>query len=111
MLISTLYKVCYAHFSFNGVRLLKLQDHFNSVLDVASPQAMQGGKTTQNVVIADDTGYTKLTLWEEHVGYLHPNKSYHLKNMLLRVYNGERYLATAKHDSSITNIYKILMCN
>ena len=74
------------------------------VLDVASPQTMQGGKTIQNVVIADENGYTKLTLWEEHVGYLQPNKSDHLKNILLRVYSGERYLATAKHDSSITEI-------
>ena len=65
---------------------------------------MQVGKTTQNVVIADENGHTKLTLWEEHVGYLQPNKSDHLKNMLLRVYSGERYLATAKHDSSITEI-------
>ena len=52
---------------------------------LASPQTMHGGKTTQNVVIADETGYTKLTLWEEHVRYLQPNKSYYLKNMLLRV--------------------------
>ena len=77
------------------------------VLDVATPQTMQGGKTTQNVMIADETGYIKLTLWEEHVGYLQPNKSYHLKNMLLRVYSGERYLATAKHNSSITEIQDI----
>ena len=53
------------------------------VLEVASPQTMQGGKTTQNVVIADETGHTKLTLWEEHVGNLQLNKSYHQKNMLL----------------------------
>ena len=62
---------------------------------------MQGGKTTQNVVIADGTSCTKFTLWEEHVGKLQIDKSYHLKYMLLRIYGGESYLANAKHDSDI----------
>ena len=66
---------------------------------------MQGGKTTQNVVIADETGYTKFTLWEEHVGYLQPNKSYHLKNILLRVYSGERYRkAQLQHQIQDINV-------
>ena len=76
------------------------------VLNVANPQKTSAGKKTQNVVVADETDCAKLTLWEEHVGCLETNKSYYLKNMLLRVYNSERYLATCtgKHDSSVTQI-------
>ena len=77
------------------------------VLDVADLHTMQGGKTTQNVVIADRTSRTEFTLWEEHVGKLQKDKSYHLKYMLLRIYGGESYLATAKHDSDIIPIEDI----
>ena len=77
------------------------------VLDVADPHTMQGGKTTQNVVIADRTSRTKFTLWEEHVGKLQKDKSYHLKYMLLRIYGGESYLATPKNDSDIMPIEDI----
>ena len=38
-------------------------------------------------------------------------KSYYLKNILLRVYNNERYLATVKHDSSITQIEDVNVGN
>ena len=71
------------------------------VLNVANPQKITE-KNTQNVMVADETGCAKLTLWEQHVGCVELNKSYYLRNMLLRVYYGERYLATAKHDSTIT---------
>ena len=37
------------------------------VLNVANPQRI-AGKETQNVVVADETGCVKLTLWEQHVG-------------------------------------------
>ena len=59
------------------------------------------------MVVVDETSCAKLTLWEEHIGCLEANKSYYLENMLLRVYNNERYLATAKHDSSITQIEEV----
>ena len=42
-------------------------------------------KNSQNVMVADETGCAKLTLWEQHVGCLQSNKRYYLRNMLLRV--------------------------
>ena len=71
------------------------------VLNVANPQKI-AEKNTQNVMVADETGCAKLTQWEQHVGCVELNKSYYSRNMLLRVYYGERYLTTAKHDSTIT---------
>ena len=35
------------------------------------------------------------------------NNRHHLTNILLRVYDGGRYLATAKHDSSMSHIDNI----
>ena len=43
-----------------------------------------GGKTKQDIIVADHRSTAKLTLWEEHIGKLVKNSSYSLKNFQVR---------------------------
>ena len=40
----------------------------------------------QGVVIGDETGSCRLVLWEEDVGSLEEGKSYHLLDVVVRMY-------------------------
>ena len=49
-------------------------------------------KVKQDIVIADRSATSRVTLWEEHVGALKQGKSYILKNFVVRVYQSTKYL-------------------
>ena len=59
------------------------------VLSMMEPINVSGGKKKQDVTISDESGTTKLTLWEEHVDSLVADSSYRLKNFLVREYASE----------------------
>ncbi len=72
------------------------------VLRVERPMEIGGGgKKKQDVVIADASANSRLTVWEEEIGQLEKGKSYSLTGMLVREFNGKKYLTTAKQNSLI----------
>lgn len=57
---------------------------------------VSGGLTKQDVYISDRKGVAKLTLWEEDVGKLEEGVSYKLTDIVVRSYNGTKYLSFSK---------------
>ena len=55
----------------------------------------------QDIVIADRSATSRVTLWEEHVGALKQGKSYILKNFVVRVYQSTKYLGMGGDTTEI----------
>ena len=58
----------------------------------------------QTVHIADNTGISKLHLWQDYVNSLSTGKSYNIKNAMIKVCNGQYTLTIPKNGLNITNI-------
>ena len=58
-------------------------------------------KVKQDIVIADRSVTSRVTLWEEHVGALQQGKSYILKNFVVRVYQLTKYLGMGGYATAI----------
>ena len=63
----------------------------------------RGKKTKQDVMVGDQTGTVKVTLWEEHVDCLLAECSYQLKNFIVREYASQKYLSMPRVGAVITN--------
>ena len=50
-------------------------------------------KRKQGVSISDASGSAKLVLWEEDIDCVRAGKSYIIKNLIVRVYLGSKYLS------------------
>ena len=59
-----------------------------------------GSLKKQEVIIRDNTSSTKVVLWEEYVDCLEMNKTYLLSNLRVKASKSEKYLNTAKTESS-----------
>ena len=55
-------------------------------------QSRLSEKMKQDVVVADESATSRVTLWEEQVGVLEQGRSYILKNFVVRVYQSTKYL-------------------
>jgi hypothetical protein len=67
----------------------------------------KGGKSKQDIVIADATGMARFTVWEQTTGNLSVGNSYSLRNILVREYNNEKSLTTNYDQSLIEEIADI----
>ena len=65
---------------------------------------VKNGLQKQDFVIADATGSTKVTAWEDNVGTLKEGSSYQLSGMMMRLYNGRKYLSIPKDGYEISGI-------
>ena len=52
--------------------------------------------TKQDFVFADATGVCWGVVWEDRVGLLEVEKSYELKNVMVRAYQGVKYLSLSE---------------
>jgi hypothetical protein len=77
------------------------------VMNAKAPVYVTGEKLKQDIIIADETGTAKVTLWEKHVQSLQNSKSYTLKNFTVREYSSKKYLSMPREGASITNIADI----
>ena len=77
------------------------------VLACTNALDVSGGKTKQDITVADNTGVCKVTLWEENIGILDTNASYMLKNFLVKEYATIKFLSMAKEGSEIHPISDI----
>ena len=60
-----------------------------------------GNKRKQDVIIADNTGRAKLTLWEQNIDALTPDSSYSLQNFVVREYEGRKFLSMPRDGAEI----------
>lgn len=62
---------------------------------------LQNGLTKQDYVIGDSTGKA---VWKNNVGIFSIGSSYKMSGIMIRVFNGKKYLSVPKEKSSITCI-------
>ena len=74
---------------------------FVKVLAKRKPIQLNGGKTKQTVIVANRTGTMQVTLWEERVYALEPQKSYKLSEFFVRDYNMTKSLSLSRQGSNI----------
>lgn len=74
------------------------------VVVVNEPVTVTGGKTKQDLVVADSTSTARLTLWEEKVHSMDLDQSYTLTNVVVRKYQDKKYLSFPRNGSSVDAI-------
>ena len=72
------------------------------VTRISETATVSGGITKQDVKIADSTGTVKLTLWEADIGKVTEDTTYRFSSMMVRSYQGCKYLSMPKQGGSIT---------
>lgn len=76
------------------------------VMTLNSPIVVPGGLKKQDIIVCDQSGSGKVTVWEDDIDKLEIGKSYCLSDMLVRNYGGN-YLSLSKNVSSIADIENI----
>jgi ssDNA-binding replication factor A large subunit len=54
------------------------------------------GERKQGILVCDDSGKVRLTVWEKDVDTVKENCSYRLSGMMVREYQGKKYLSISK---------------
>ena len=90
-------------------QLPQIQDFQRISLDIKvvyteKPLEVTGGKRKQDVIISDDTGTARLTLWENKVNSLDEDLSYALRNVTVRQFRGQKYVSFPRTGSSVEEI-------
>ena len=63
---------------------------------LAEPIEIKPGLYKQDATIADNTGFIRLTLWQQDIGKLDQSKSYRLHNVVVKSFNATKYLTSPK---------------
>ena len=74
------------------------------VIKVNEQQMVSTGKTKQDICIADNDGFTTLTLWEGDIGLLQETLSYQFNRVLVHKFNGKTTLSLPSCGASIEEI-------
>lgn len=77
------------------------------IIDVHSPQVMNGGKTKQEVIMVDTTGTATLSLWEDDIDSFKLSECYSMKRLLVRIFNDTHYLSLPLNGAVIKPIEDI----
>ena len=79
-----------------------------TVCSVNDPQCITTKSLTcQELMVADSTGSTRLTVWENEINTMEKGKSYHLQNVSVREFKGNKFLSTSIKGSLIKEIQDI----
>ena len=71
------------------------------VLTVEEKVEVRANLWKQDVNIADSSGTARLTLWETDIGKLHENNSYQIIDLLIKEFNGLKYLTPPRSGCEI----------
>ncbi len=52
----------------------------------------------QDVTLSDSTGTARRTLWQEQIGKLQVDHSYHIHNLLVKSYDGSKYITPPRYE-------------
>ena len=85
---------------------LEVYTHINTTIKVTAveEESTVSGKRKQKVTVADNTGQTFLTLWENNIGMLKVDKSYSLNNVQVKEYASKNFSLSQE----MTLLYKKL---
>ena len=96
----------------NEITLDQLQD-LNSyqrvvatvkVVSTQEVKEVKSGLRKQDYIVGDATGAATVTLWENNIGALKVGASYKLSGMMVREFDGKKFLSMPKQDAEITSI-------
>ena len=77
------------------------------VVRVEKALEVNGGKKKQDILVGDETGTVRVTVWEEEIGKVKQDDSYRMSGMMVREFRGCRFLSTSKEGSRIEAIADI----
>ena len=78
-------------------------------MKVKDPVSVTTGKLKQEIVVADETGHTTLTLWEDDIGMISENKSYQFNRIQIYHYLGRTELTFPRFGASAEEIDDLLV--
>ena len=79
-----------------------------TAIKVKDPITVSTGKQKQEIIVADATGCTTLTLWEEDIGMIIETKSYQLNRIQVHHYLGKSELIFPRFGASAKEIEDLL---
>ena len=71
------------------------------VLQIDDATCLDDGRKCQNIVVADSTGSTRVTLWQQHVNTVTLDHTYKFANMMVNMFAHKKYLYTCKQGAHI----------
>ena len=77
------------------------------VLRIEEKQLVSNGQALQNVIISDSSMASKMVLWNDDINKFEVGNSYHLKHILVKSYQGEKYLQFPKQGASFEQLEDI----
>ena len=77
-------------------------------LRIEEKQLVSNGQALQNVIISDSSMASKMVLWNnDDINMFEVGNSYHLKHILVKSYQGEKYLQFPKQGASFEQLEDI----
>lgn len=80
---------------------------YAKVIWVDEAAVVSDGLKVQNVIIADANGAIKMALWEDDIGHLSKGKSYHLVNVVVNSFQGDKFLQFPKSGAEAHKVEDI----
>ena len=80
-------------------------------VQVKEKTEVKQGLHKQDITVADATGSCCFTLWQEDIGKIDVNKSYDIKNALVKSFNGSISLSSLRSETEITLVDDIDTCS
>ena len=74
---------------------------------VEDRETILGGHKRQDILVRDDKGAVRVTLWGQNVGKLKEDRSYRLSRLMVERLQGETVLSTAKRTIKIEKILPV----
>ena len=90
-----------------GMARFKRVSVYAKIIRVDEATVVSDGLKVQNVIIADANGAIKMTLWENDIGRLSKGKLYHLVNVVINSFQGEKSLQFPKHGAEAHEVEDI----
>ena len=69
------------------------------IMAVKESETVRNALVKQDCIVADASASCKLVLWEEHINCFEEGVSYKLSGLIVRTYNGKKYLSIPKDSS------------
>lgn len=85
----------------DDLRLQKRYDVYVKVLSVGSEEVVGSGLKKQDLIVGDQSGSARLTLWQSEIGTMQAGCSYTVSGVMVRKYRRQRFLSTSKQGTSI----------
>jgi len=90
--------------SIEELPLYKRYDVNVKVVSSSEEEIVSNGLKKQDLVVGDDSGSIRLTLWESEIGKMEVGCSYKLSDVMVREFRGQKFLSTSKKGTTIQKV-------